>query len=394
MLDKQELKPILEALIFAADSAIGVDRIAGILEGEDRAAIKEALDELVAGYAGAGRGFTIEEVAGGYQYRTNSEYAPYLRRLFKIGLQRISKAAMEALAIVAYKQPVTRAEVEAIRGVDSGGVLATLMEKHFIRIVGRKELPGRPVVYGTTKEFLETFDLNDLSCLPSLKDIQKMEEENGAQDALPEEENIVRNGPAGEENNGAEAGEEVGAAGNEEAAGPQGPAGQAGAAPDGEEGTRGEGQDGRDKEERLDGEEDFEDLLDEAVAEYPGEAEEYPGDENEVPSDEAVAEDYGDEIEELSDEALEELRDEELPDEAHGIEEEASPDGEDAGDGGASGPQAEADGEDAGEENSSADAEESGEKGGEETGGEGEAPRPAKASEDNGDGGDSLPEKG
>jgi len=375
MLDKQELKPILEALIFAADSAIGVDRIAGILEGEDRAAIKEALDELVAGYAGAGRGFTIEEVAGGYQYRTNSEYAPYLRRLFKIGLQRISKAAMEALAIVAYKQPVTRAEVEAIRGVDSGGVLATLMEKHFIRIVGRKELPGRPVVYGTTKEFLETFDLNDLSCLPSLKDIQKMEEENGAQDALPEEENIVKNGPAGEENNGAEAGEEVGAADNEKAAGPQGPAGQAGAAPDGEEGTRGEGQDGRDKEERLDGEEDFEDLLDEAVEEYPDETREYPGDENEV----------------LSDEALEELRDEELPDEAHGIEEEEGPDG----DGGASEPQAEADREDAGdggagEENSSAAGEESGE----EAGGEGETPRPAKASEDNGDGGDSVPEKG
>ena len=243
MLDKQELKPILEALIFAADSALGVDRIASILEGEERAVIKEALDELVAEYAVLGRGFTIEEVAGGYQYRTNPEYAPWLRRLFKIGLQRISKAAMEALAIVAYKQPVTRAEVEAIRGVDSGGVLATLMEKRFIRIVGRKEVPGRPVVYGSTKEFLETFDLKDLSCLPSLKDIQKMEEENGAQDAHPEEGNRVQDGAAGAEDS---------AAGGEEASGAQGLAGQAGAGLDGEggEGT-----------EDLPDDEDFEEFL-------------------------------------------------------------------------------------------------------------------------------------
>jgi len=261
MLDKQELKPILEALIFAADSALGVDRIASILDGEERAVIKEALDELVAEYAVLGRGFTIEEVAGGYQYRTNPEYAPWLRRLFKIGLQRISKAAMEALAIVAYKQPVTRAEVEAIRGVDSGGVLATLMEKRFIRIVGRKEVPGRPVVYGSTKEFLETFDLKDLSCLPSLKDIQKMEEENGAQDAHPEEGNRVQDGTAGAEDS---------AAGGEEASGAQGLAGRAGAGLDGEggEGTD-DLPDDEDFEEFLG--EEFEELSDEAVQELSGE---------------------------------------------------------------------------------------------------------------------------
>lgn len=348
MLDKQELKPILEALIFAADSAIGLDRMAGILEGEERAAIKEALDELVAEYAGAGRGFTIEEVAGGYQYRTNPDYAPYLRRLFKIGLQRISKPAMEALAIVAYKQPVTRAELEAIRGVDSGGVLATLMEKRFIRIVGRKELPGRPVVYGTTKEFLETFDLKDLSCLPSLKDIQKMEEENGAQDALPEEEDRGRDNAAGEE---------VGKASGEEAAGPQAPEGRAGA------GTGGEGQDGRHEDERPGDEEDFEDLIDEAAGEYPGE-----------------------EIEELSDEAIEEL-----PDEDRSTEEEDNPGADDGG-----GPQAgagEAEDQSAGKEDDHG-AEGAGEEAGEETGGEDEAPRPAEAPEDNSDGGDSVPEKG
>lgn len=177
MLDKDSLKPVLESLIFAADSAISFDKLAGILEGEERPAIKEALHELISDYRAKAGGFLLEEVAGGFQFRTNPEFAPWLRKFFKIGMQKISKAAMESLAVIAYKQPVTRGEIEAVRGVDSGGVLATLMEKRFIKIVGRKEVPGRPVVYGTTKEFLETFDLKDLSCLPTLKDIQKVEEE-------------------------------------------------------------------------------------------------------------------------------------------------------------------------------------------------------------------------
>lgn len=177
MLDKDSLKPVLESLIFAADSAISLEKLAGILEGEEKAIIKEALLELIEDYRARAGGFLIEEVGGGFQFRTNPEFAPWLRKFFKIGLQKISKAAMESLAVIAYKQPVTRGEIEAVRGVDSGGVLATLMEKRFIKIVGRKEIPGRPVVYGTTKEFLETFDLKDLSCLPTLKDIQKVEEE-------------------------------------------------------------------------------------------------------------------------------------------------------------------------------------------------------------------------
>ncbi len=181
MLDKLSLKPVIEALIFAAETPLTIERMAGVLEGEDKAIIKEALAEVIAEYKERAGGLYIEEVAGGYIFRTNPEFAPHLRRLFKIGLQKISKAAMETLAVIAYKQPVTRAELEAIRGVDSGGVLATLMEKRFIKVVGRKEVPGRPVVYGTTKEFLETFDLKDLSCLPSLKDIQRMEEENAAE---------------------------------------------------------------------------------------------------------------------------------------------------------------------------------------------------------------------
>jgi segregation and condensation protein B len=149
-MDKDSLKPVIESIIFASSDAISFDRIVNVLDVDERATVREALNELVSEYRERAGGLLIEEVAGGYQFRTGTEFAPYLRRLFKIGGQRISKAAMEALAIVAYKQPVTRGEVEAIRGVDSGGVLATLLEKRFIKIVGRKETPGRPVVYGTT----------------------------------------------------------------------------------------------------------------------------------------------------------------------------------------------------------------------------------------------------
>jgi segregation and condensation protein B len=200
MLDKDSLKPVLESLIFAADSAISFDKLSGILEGEEKAIIREALNELIEDYRAKAGGFLIEEVANGFQFRTNPEFAPWLRKFFKIGMQKISKAAMESLAVVAYKQPVTRGEIEAVRGVDSGGVLATLMEKRFIKIVGRKEVPGRPVVYGTTKEFLETFDLKDLSCLPTLKDIQKMEEEYAQKEGQGTAETTVEDRVQGAEN--------------------------------------------------------------------------------------------------------------------------------------------------------------------------------------------------
>lgn len=185
-MDKAELKPVIESLIFASDTAITLDKLCGVIEGVERETIKSALAELIEDYRGGGRGFVIEEVAGGYVFRTNHEFAPWIRRLFKTGAQKISKAAMESLAIIAYKQPLTRGEIEAVRGVDSGGVVATLMEKRLIKITGRKDAPGRPVVYGTTREFLESFDLNDLTCLPSLKEMQKTEEENAPQKSVGE----------------------------------------------------------------------------------------------------------------------------------------------------------------------------------------------------------------
>ena len=176
-MDKESLKPLIETIIFAADHPISFEKLMNVLEGEKRDEARLALNELINEYAASNRGILIEEVAGGYQIRTRPEFAPWLRRLFKIGYQKLSKASMETLAMIAYKQPITRMEIEELRGVDSGGVLKTLMDRNLIKIIGRKELPGRPVVYGTTKEFLEVFDLKDLACLPTLKEIIMPQEE-------------------------------------------------------------------------------------------------------------------------------------------------------------------------------------------------------------------------
>jgi segregation and condensation protein B len=116
----------------------------------------------------------LKEVAGGYQFRTRSDYGPYILRMLKTAPARLSRAALETLAIIAYKQPILRQEIERLRGVDVGGILKTLLEKGLIRIVGRKNLPGRPLIYGTTKKFLEVFDLKDLDSLPKLKEIKAL----------------------------------------------------------------------------------------------------------------------------------------------------------------------------------------------------------------------------
>jgi segregation and condensation protein B len=176
-MDRNALKPVIEAVIFSADSPMSLDRISSVMESEDLVEVKAALKELIEDYQGEHRGLFLDEIAGGFQFRTRPEHAPWIRRLFKIGVQRVSRAALETLSIVAYRQPLTRAELEEIRGVDSAGVLKTLLEKRLIKITGRQDAPGRPVVYGTTKEFLETFSLKDLSSLPTLKEIESLEEE-------------------------------------------------------------------------------------------------------------------------------------------------------------------------------------------------------------------------
>jgi len=169
-----DVKPILESLIFVSDAPLSLDRMCILLEEFDRGDIRSALMELTADYRQRGGAIILTEVAGGYQFRTLPEYADYLKRLTKTRAPKFSQSALETLAIVAYRQPITRAEIEYLRGVDCGGVLKTCLEKRLVRILGKKDVPGRPLIYGTTKEFLEMFSLKDLASLPTLKEIQDL----------------------------------------------------------------------------------------------------------------------------------------------------------------------------------------------------------------------------
>lgn len=170
------LKSIVESLIFVADTPVTLDRLCTLLEEYDRGDVRDAVAALRADYGGEGRGVVFAEVAGGYQFRTPPENAEFLRRLTKTRPARFSQSALETLAIIAYRQPVTRAEIEYLRGVDSGGVLKTLLEKKLIKILGKKDIPGKPLIYGTTREFLELFNLQDLRSLPTLKEVRELSE--------------------------------------------------------------------------------------------------------------------------------------------------------------------------------------------------------------------------
>jgi segregation and condensation protein B len=184
-MEEHELSAVIEALLFVSGEPIAPDKLAQVLEGTDTDRIREALDRLRQGYDAAGRGLQIVEVAGGYQIATRSECAPWVKALEKIkSATRLSRSGLETLAIVAYKQPVTRGEIEVIRGVDSAGVLKTLLERRILKIVGRREGLGRPMLYGTTREFLHYFGLKDLSELPALKEFREVAE------TLPEHEPI------------------------------------------------------------------------------------------------------------------------------------------------------------------------------------------------------------
>lgn len=173
-MSSKSLKSVVESLLFVHDQPLSVDRLVLLLEEHERADIREALDALMEEYATAERGIILAQVAGGYQLRSRPEHADYIRRLTKSRGVKFSQSALETLAIIAYRQPITRAEVEYLRGVDSGGVLKSLLEKKLLRIVGKKDVPGKPLIYGTSREFLELFGLKDLAALPTLKEIQEL----------------------------------------------------------------------------------------------------------------------------------------------------------------------------------------------------------------------------
>jgi segregation and condensation protein B len=171
-MDPLEIKPILEGLFFVSDSPIRLETLLEILPESNKETILNGVRQIQTEYEDPSKGIELTEVAGGYQFRTKPMWAGWVNRLKKSKAIKLSQAALETLAIVAYRQPVIRPAIEEIRGVDSGSVLHTLLEKDLIKVMGRKDLPGRPIVYGTTKAFLELFSLNTLSDLPTLKEIQ------------------------------------------------------------------------------------------------------------------------------------------------------------------------------------------------------------------------------
>jgi segregation and condensation protein B len=165
------LKAILEALIFASPEPLTLKAICKLVEDEPREAIEAALAELKDDYERPG-GLQLVDVAGGYQIVTRPDLHEWVRRLFhERSTQKLTVQALETLAVIAYKQPITALEVGEIRGVNTAGVLNTLLERHLVKIVGRKAVVGRPFLYGTTREFLIRFGLNDLGDLPKVEDM-------------------------------------------------------------------------------------------------------------------------------------------------------------------------------------------------------------------------------
>lgn len=170
-----ERKHIIEALLFAAQEPLTLTRIQSIVDSDDRKGILNDL-EVLQKECREQRAFDLVEVAGGYQFRTRPEFGPWIRKLRRQRAARLTQASLETLAIIAYRQPVTRAEIEHIRGVDCGAVLRGLLEKGLLKILGRKNVAGRPMLYGTSKRFLELFSLKDLSSLPDLPEIKDFED--------------------------------------------------------------------------------------------------------------------------------------------------------------------------------------------------------------------------
>ncbi len=176
--ENSRIKSIIESLIFVSDAPLPLAKIRAVLDDMPTRELKQILDEMKDESRTDGRGIYLDEVASGYQYRTNPENADWIKRLVEQKPTRLSKAALETLAIIAYNQPITKPEIENIRGVDSTSAVGMLVEKKLVRILGRKDVPGKPLIYGTTQEFLEIFNLMNLSSLPTLKEIESLGEDD------------------------------------------------------------------------------------------------------------------------------------------------------------------------------------------------------------------------
>lgn len=174
-MQEEMFKQVVEALVFASDTPITVKQIKEIVEDTDARTIKKAIDSLNHDYTQSERAFSIIELAGGYQMMSRDKYAQWVKKLYIGKLKsRLSQAALETLSMIAFKQPVSRTEIDSIRGVNSGGVIKNLLERRLIRITGRADGPGKPLIYSTTKEFLQYFGINDINDLPKPREIEEL----------------------------------------------------------------------------------------------------------------------------------------------------------------------------------------------------------------------------
>ncbi|MCX5717481.1 MAG: SMC-Scp complex subunit ScpB [Nitrospirae bacterium] len=174
-MEDRDKKYLLEAILFLSGEPVTLSSLKDIAEMQETE-LKKFMDELMTDYRERNGGVLITEIANGYQMITNTAYAPFLKKFrAKSTSVKLSASALETLAIIAYRQPIIKAEIEQLRSVNSDGVVKTLLDRKLVKILGRKETPGRPLLYGTTKEFLQYFGLKDLTELPTLRDIEREE---------------------------------------------------------------------------------------------------------------------------------------------------------------------------------------------------------------------------
>ncbi|BCS95069.1 segregation and condensation protein B [Desulfoluna limicola] len=165
------LKQIIEGLLFSSPHPLSVEKLRRLVSDTEKEKVRDIVQELVSEYEAREGGIHLVRVAGGYQFRTPAHLAPWTAKLHQAPSLKLSRAALETLAVIAYRQPVIRSEVEYLRGVDSGGIIRSLLDMRLIRVAGRKEIPGRPLIYATTRHFLELFGLNTVEDLPSPEEL-------------------------------------------------------------------------------------------------------------------------------------------------------------------------------------------------------------------------------
>lgn len=192
-------KQIIEALIFASDFPISVKKISQIIDDVSEDEVKELVNELINEYKKLERGFVLTATAGGFEFVTGPEQAIWVRKLLEDRKKnKLTHASLETVAIIAYKQPVTRVDIENIRGVDAGGPLRTLLEKRLIIIAGREKSPGRPLIYKTSDDFLRYFGVNSLEDLPQIEEISELIKNGEEKENIPVEQLSISGGDSGE----------------------------------------------------------------------------------------------------------------------------------------------------------------------------------------------------